>query len=627
MPSGEDIGMMQWAWVIPALSASAFFLIVLFGRFLPQKGAFISILAILAGFVLFWFVLGDLLSSGLDFGVFSLNWLTIGSTSITWGVLVDRLSVVMLGLVTFVAFLVQVYSLEYMRGDPRFGWYFAAHALFAAAMLALVLADNLLFLYISWELVGLGSYLLIGFWYERRSAAEAAKKAFITTRIGDVGLLIGIMLLFKATGTFDIKAIFQAAEAGLISQGTLNASMLLIFLGAMGKSAQFPFHVWLPDAMEGPSPVSALIHAATMVAAGVYLVARMLPLFELAPTVLLIVAVIGLITFIFAGTLSLVMKDMKRVLAYSTISHLGLMMLSLGAFGVGAAIFHLVAHGVSKALLFLGAGSVMHSLDDETDIWKMGGLRHRMPVTAITFVIGAASLAGIVPLSGFFSKDEALLAVLDHRNPVFIILALAAVVLSALYMVRVTLVVFFGSLKSENESAHESPLLMTVPLMLLAFFALTVGFIAFSWTDAYGGFSDFLVGEGKFHINVWLTVVSLLLAVGGIIIGWMAYSRGSISHQRLAQRYPTVHRILVNKYYIDEIYQWVINRIVLALGRFTALFDRAVVNDVGVNGSALSVWTSAMILRFVQTGKMYNYGLVMALGVIALTLIWWIVLT
>ncbi len=627
MPSGEDIGMMQWAWVIPALSASAFFLIVLFGRFLPLKGAFISILAILAGFVLFWFVLGDLLSSGLDFVVFSLNWLTIGSTSITWGVLVDRLSVVMLGLVTFVAFLVQVYSLEYMRGDPRFGWYFAAHALFAAAMLALVLADNLLFLYISWELVGLGSYLLIGFWYERRSAAEAAKKAFITTRIGDVGLLIGIMLLFKATGTFDIKAIFQAAETGLISQGTLNASMLLIFLGAMGKSVQFPFHVWLPDAMEGPSPVSALIHAATMVAAGVYLVARMLPLFELAPTVLLIVAVIGLITFIFAGTLSLVMKDMKRVLAYSTISHLGLMMLSLGAFGVGAAIFHLVAHGVSKALLFLGAGSVMHSLDDETDIWKMGGLRHRMPVTAITFVIGAASLAGIVPLSGFFSKDEALLAVLDHRNPVFIILALAAVVLSALYMTRVTLVVFFGSLKSENESAHESPLLMTVPLMLLAFFALTVGFIAFNWTDAYGGFADFLVGEGEFHINVWLTIVSLLLAVGGIIIGWMAYSRGSISHQSLAQRYPTVYRILVNKYYIDEIYQWVINRIVLALGRFTALFDRAVVNDIGVNGSALSVWTSAMILRFVQTGKMYNYGLVMALGVIALTLIWWIVLT
>ena len=250
-----------------------------------------------------------------------------------------------------------------------------------------------------------------------------------------------------------------------------------------------------------------------------------------------------------------------------------------------------------------------------------------MPVTAITFVIGAASLAGIVPLSGFFSKDEALLAVLDHRNPVFIILALAAVVLSALYMTRVTLVVFFGSLKSENESAHESPLLMTVPLMLLAFFALTVGFIAFNWTDAYGGFADFLVGEGEFHINVWLTIVSLLLAVGGIIIGWMAYSRGSISHQSLAQRYPTVYRILVNKYYIDEIYQWVINRIVLALGRFTALFDRAVVNDIGVNGSALSVWTSAMILRFVQTGKMYNYGLVMALGVIALTLIWWIVLT
>ena len=312
----------------------------------------------------------------------------------------------MLGLVTFVAFLVQVYSLGYMKGEPRFGWYFATHALFAAAMLALVLADNLLFLYIAWELVGLGSYLLIGFWYERRSAAEAAKKAFITTRIGDVGLLIGIILLFKATGTFEISTIFHVAEQGGVSQGTLNAAAFLIFLGAMGKSAQFPFHVWLPDAMEGPTPVSALIHAATMVAAGVYLVARMLPLFELAPVVLLIVAGVGLFTFIFGGTLALVMTDLKRVLAYSTISHLGLMMLSLGAFGLAAALFHLVVHGVSKALLFLGAGSVMHSLNEETDIRKMGGLRRRMPITAITFLVGAASLAGIAPLAASSARTR-----------------------------------------------------------------------------------------------------------------------------------------------------------------------------------------------------------------------------
>ena len=331
MPFGDTVGT-DWAWVIPALSASAFVVLVAFGRFLPKQGVYLSILAILLGFILFWYVLDDLLETGPR--SLSLNWLTVGDTTIRWGVFVDRLSVTMLGLVTFVALLVQVYSLEYMRCQPRLAWYFAVHALFAAAMLALVLADNLLFLYISWELVGLGSYLLIGFWFERRSATEAAKKAFVTTRIGDVGLLIGIILLFKATGSFQISTIFHVVEQGGVSQATLNTAAILIFLGAMGKSAQFPFHVWLPDAMEGPTPVSALIHAATMVAAGVYLVARMLPLFEAAPTVLLIVASVGLFTFVFAGTLALVMNDIKRVLAYSTVSHLGLMMLSLGAFGL-----------------------------------------------------------------------------------------------------------------------------------------------------------------------------------------------------------------------------------------------------------------------------------------------------
>ena len=624
MPLGDTIGI-GWAWVIPALSASAFFLIVAFGRFLPQKGSFLSILAIFLGFLLFWYVLRDLLDSGA--ASFSLNWMTIGDTRITWGVLIDRLSVTMLGLVTFVAFVIQVYSLGYMRGDPRFGWYFAVHALFAAAMLALVLADNLLFLYIAWELVGLGSYLLIGFWYERRSAAEAAKKAFVTTRIGDVCLLIGIMLLFKATGTFEISTIFHVAQQGGIGQGTLNAAAFLIFLGAMGKSAQFPFHVWLPDAMEGPTPVSALIHAATMVAAGVYLVARMLPLIELAPVVLLTVAVVGLFTFVFAGTMALVMRDLKRVLAYSTVSHLGLMMLSLGAFGLAAALFHLVVHGISKALLFLAAGSVMHSLNDETDIWKMGGLRHRMPVTAFTFVIGAVALAGIAPLSGFFSKDEVLLAVLDHRIPLFIAVTLAALVLSSLYMARVTFVVFFGRLKPDNEHAQESPLVMTVPLVLLAFFALTVGFIAFSWTYSYGGFVHFLSGGERFHIEPWLTALSLGLALAGVAVGWLVYIDGRISHQRLALRFAPVYRLLINKYYIDEIYQWVINRVVLAFSGVVALFDRIVVNDTGVDGSALTLKLSALRLRYAQTGRLYNYGMAMALGVLALGLIWWIVLT
>ena len=620
MPLGDSIGT-EWAWVIPALSASAFFLVVVSGRFLPRQGAFIPVVAIFAGFVLFWYVLRDLLADGPAF--YSVNWLTVGETTITWGVMVDRLSVVMVGLVTFVALLVQVYSLEYMKGEPRYGWYFAAHALFAAAMLALVLADNLLFLYIAWELVGLGSYLLIGFWYERRSAAEAAKKAFVTTRIGDVGLLVGIILLFKATGSFDLSAIFHAAQLGGLSQATLNAATFLIFLGAMGKSAQFPFHVWLPDAMEGPTPVSALIHAATMVAAGVFLVARTMPLFELAPDVLLFVAVVGLFTFAFAGTLALVMTDLKRVLAYSTISHLGLMMLGLGAGSVAAAIFHLLAHGVSKALLFLGAGSVTHATN-RTDIREMGGLWRRIPLTAATFVIGAASLAGVAPLSGFFSKDEVLLAVLEHQNAVFLVIALAGAVLSALYMARATLLVFFGPPRADHESSHESSPLMTVPLVLLAFFAVTVGLLAFGWTDDYHGFDAFLAGGGALHIEAWLAVLSAVVALLGLLAGWLVYSRGAPSSESVRARLLPLHRVVEGKYHVDEAYQWAIDRVVLALGRTVALFDRIVVNDTGVDGPAVSVRLSARRLRYIQSGRMYSYGLGMAIGVVFLALVWWL---
>ena len=618
MPLADTIGT-NWAWVIPALSASAFFIVAIVGRFLPGKGAFVSIAAIALGFVLFWYVFADLLSSGDAF--FSINWLSIGETSITWGVTVDRLSVTMLGLVTFVALLVQLYSVSYMKGDPRFGWYFAAHALFAAAMLALVLADNLVFLYIAWELVGLGSFLLIGFWYERRSAAEAAKKAFITTRIGDVGLLIGIILLYRATGSFEISTIFHVAQQGGIAQGTLTASMALIFLGAMGKSAQFPFHVWLPDAMEGPTPVSALIHAATMVAAGVYLVARLMPLFELAPLVLLGVGVVGLVTFLFAGTLALVMTDLKRVLAYSTISHLGLMMLSLGALSVAAAMLHLVAHGVSKALLFLGAGSVTHGTE-KTDIREMGGLVRAMPITAITFVIGAASLAGLVPLSGFFSKDEIMLAVLDHRHPVLLVAALGGSVLSAVYMARLALVVCFG--RNRGEGAHESPWLMTLPLAVLAPFAVMLGLIAYGWSGSYTGFGGFLTGGGVHNAPIWLPVLSALLVLGGLAYGWRTWGRGNVTP--FEGRDSRLLRVLENKYYLDEAYQWAIDRIALAFSRFIALFDRVVVNDTGVDGSAWSVMLSAVRMRLIQTGRLYNYGLVMALGVLGLSALWWLVL-
>ena len=627
MLSIDNIGVAS-AWIIPALSAAAFFVILPFRKWLPMQGAPIAILAILAGFVMFWPILADLLDGGP--GGFSIRWLSVGDTTLTWGGHIDAISVTMLGLVTFVALLVQVYSLGYMRHDGQFdpglGRYYAEHALFVAAMLTLVLADNFILLYIAWELVGLGSYLLIGFWYERRSAAEAAKKAFITTRIGDVGLLIGIILLFRATGTFDISTIIHVAQSGGISDATLNMSMILIFLGAMGKSAQVPFHVWLPDAMEGPTPVSALIHAATMVAAGVYLVARLMPLFELTPTVMVVIAVVGLFTFVFAGTIALVATDLKRILAYSTISHLGLMMLSLGAGGVGAALLHLVAHGVSKAMLFLGAGSVMHAMREETDIRKMGDLRRHMPVTAWTFALGAASLAGVVPLAGFFSKDEVLLRILEHRHPIFLIVALLGVALSALYMARVTFATFFGRPKSDHSDVRESPVSMTIPLVLLAILAATVGLLAIDLGAGYHGLAAFIEDGGEFHFVFWLTAASIVPTIIGIVTGGAFWITGTLSTSTFINRFPVTHRALVAGYYIDEVYQWVIDRVVLVLARLIATFDRVVVNDTAVDGTADSVKISGLRMKFVQTGRVYNYGMAMAAGVVALVLIWWVVL-
>ena len=630
---------MEWAWLIPAISFIAFFLIVLIGRLLPGKGSFIAILAIAGGFGLFWVVLSSFLGADLPhedcteaFGqktcIFNREWFTAGSVVLSWGMIIDPLAVVMLGMVTLVALVIQVYSLGYMKGDPRFGWYFAIHALFVASMLTLILADNFLLLYVVWELVGLCSYLLIGFWYERRSATEAAKKAFIVTRIGDVGLLVGILLLFKEVGTFDMSTIFGAVAAGEIGEGTLTLAALLLFLGAMGKSAQFPLHVWLPDAMEGPTPVSALIHAATMVAAGVYLVARAFPIFDAAPDALLVVAVIGLITTLVGATMALVMTDLKRILAYSTISHLGLMMLSLGAFGYTAAIFHLLAHGFSKALLFLGAGSVMHSMNGETDIRKMGGLRKVMPITALTFAVGSLSLAGMPIFAGFWSKDEVLLAVLDHKN-YLLAFALIAAFLSALYMARVLFVVFFGELKGENRHVHEAPILMIAPLGLLAVLAVVFGIISIRITDA-GGIGTFLFFEGvhldgphKFDFSPWLGAVSILLALGAFGLGWRIYISRKISLEPWKARFSAPFNLVSNKYYLDHFYQWAVDRVVLVFARFIAVFDRIVVNDVGVNGTADSVRQSGLRLRYHVTGRVYNYALGMVVGGVAVAILWW----
>ena len=622
---------MEWAWLIPALSFIAFPLIIAFGRFLPGKGSFVAILAIAAGFVLFWFVAIDRIdqgATGSDF--FSHKWFNAGNIQLTWGMIIDPLAIMMLGLVTFVALMVQVYSLSYMKGEPRFGWYYAVHALFAASMLTLVLADNFLLLYIAWELVGLCSYLLIGFWYERRSATEAAKKAFITTRIADVALLVGILWLFKELGTFSMSVAFHEAElliAGEPSQlgsGTATLVAILLFVGAMGKSAQFPFHVWLPDAMEGPTPVSALIHAATMVVAGVYLVARTFVLFEASPDALLVVASVGLATTLIGSSMALVMTDLKQILAYSTISHLGLMTLSLGAFGFTAAIFHLLAHGFSKALLFLGAGSVMHGAD-QTDIRRMGGLRRVMPLTAVAFSVGALSLGGIPIFAGFWSKDEILISVLAHRNPIFIALTLVAVFLSALYMARAFFVAFLGGLKEENRHAHEAPFAMALPMVLLAVPTALFGFIALEWTNGFAGLGSFLFFDKAhgFEFNVGLGVGSVILAVGAFVLAWLVYQTGHLSLEPMKRRFGAVIAIVERKYYLDDAYQWMVDNVVLVFAGFIGFFDRVFVNDVGVNGPADSVRQSAYRLRHHVTGRVYNYALAMVIGAVAVAIAWW----
>jgi len=509
-----------------------------------------------------------------------------------------------------------------MKGDPRFGWYFSIHSLFAAAMIVVVLVDNLLLMYFAWELVGLGSYLLIGFWYERKAASEAAKKAFITTRIGDVALLIGIILIFKSTGTFDISSIFHIAKNGGVSDNILTVSTFLIFLGAMGKSAQFPFHVWLPDAMEGPTPVSALIHAATMVAAGVYLVARIMPLFVLAPYVLDFVVFIGLFTFIFAGSMAIVMQDIKRVLAYSTISHLGLMMLSLGFAGVASAIFHLIVHGISKALLFLGAGSLMHELDGETDIRNMGGLVRKMPVTAITFIIGATSLAGIIPLSGFFSKDEILLTVFEQGGIWVLIMTLIGAFLSSLYIFRLTFVTFFGSLKDKNSNVKESPLLMILPLIILALMAIFMSVLLLD-ISTFNGFIYFISGHKAAHINILLIIFSSILSFTALILTWFIYVKNKkYLRDWFKIKMSWSYKLLLNKYYVDDLYQYVINQIIFKFAQFIALFDRLIVNDFGVDKTSLSIRLLGLKLKFIQTGKMHGYAISMVIGFLILILAW-----
>jgi NADH-quinone oxidoreductase subunit L len=638
---------MEDAWLIPAVPAAAFAALLLFGKYLPRRGDWLAIGAIAASFVLFFFVLVDLLdkldpSAGLRAGGASATggpgrqsweWVSFGDFELRLGFLVDQLAIVMVAVVTFVTLMVQVYSTGYMKGDPRYGWYFAAMSLFAAAMLTLVLADNFLLLYIAWEGVGFCSYLLIGFWHERRSAAEAAKKAFITTRIGDVGLLIGIILLWREAGTFDMSEIFEFARGGGYSAEYLTTAVLLLFAGAVGKSAQFPLHVWLPDAMEGPTPVSALIHAATMVVAGVYLVARTMPLFVAAdPVALNVVTAIGLTTVMISATMGLVASDIKRVIAYSTINSLGLMMVALGSGSVTAAMLYLFAHGFFKALLFLSAGSVIHATERQ-EVGELGGLAQRMPVTAAVFGLGALSMAGLVPLSGFWAKDEILNVAGDHQNFVVYGFMMLSVFVTALYMTRVTVLTLFGEPRDReaHEHAHDAEPVMTVPLLLLAALTVIAGFVVFEGVGEAlgfpGGFGEFVFLEEPeaFHFPWDVAIISTLAAVAGLAGGFYFWSGTAQPARRAAKLFPAAYETLKRKYFMDDIYQWAIDRVVLVAGNVIAWFDRNVVNDTGVDGSAgLGVFTG-FGMKFLETGKLPNYALAIVTGVIVLGIVFMVV--
>lgn len=627
------------AWLIPLFPLGAFWIIAFFHNFLPRKGDVIGILAIATAFVLAILVVIDGLTNYPNRipGTAGYEWLRAGNFVIDIGIYVDEIALVMLVVVTTVALMVNIYSTGYMQGEARYGWFFAALSLFAFSMLLLVLADNLLLVYAAWELVGLCSFLLIGYYWERRSAAEAAKKAFVTTRIGDVGMLIGIILLWRATGTFNIQHILEMAEAGEIGQTYLTVSALFLFMGPMGKSAQVPLHVWLPDAMEGPTPVSALIHAATMVVAGIYLVARMLPLFE-AADVLTVILAVGMVTAFLGAIVALAQTDIKKVVAYSTLSNLGIMMVALGVGSTTAAMFHLMTHAMFKACLFLGAGSVIHAVHSQ-EFADMGGLRRKMPITTWTFVIAALANAGIIPLAGFWSKDEILHAIEGHAALPWFLAALVWVVISGLYTTRLIVYPFFGRPRNQHayDHAHESPPNMTFPLLFLAALSIVAGLVIVpdiaqgiglparivDGHEVFGfGVLVFnpLEGPESWHWNTGLALASTLTALGGIgFTGWLLAAPGRM--QRFTAAIPGVYALVKNKFYFDEMYQWLIDRVILVVAFAVAWFDRHIINDTGVDGTSNLANYFGFRLKFAQTGKIPNYALAIVVGALTLAVI------
>jgi NADH-quinone oxidoreductase subunit L len=561
-------------------------------------------------------------------------WILSGSFQIDIGFLLDPLSSVMILVVTGVGFFIHVYSTGYMSEDKGYARYFSYLNLFTFFMLMLVLSNNFLLLYLGWEGVGLCSYLLIGFWYEKKSASDAGKKAFIVNRIGDFGFALGVMLIFWTFGSLNFTQVFENAPQVLaFGGGLVTAITLLLFMGAVGKSAQIPLYVWLPDAMEGPTPVSALIHAATMVTAGVYMVARCHALFALAPISMGVVAVIGAATAIYAASIGLVQNDIKRVLAYSTISQLGYMFLACGVGAFAAGIFHLMTHAFFKALLFLSAGSVMHALSGELNMQKMGGLKKYIPITFWCFLAGTLAISGIPLFSGFFSKDEILWKTFSSPQGHFLLWLIGVVTaaLTAFYMFRLFFMTFLGRSRMDPEveaQVHESPKSMTIPLMVLAVLSIIGGYVgiphSLGGSNRFDGFlsSVFEHGgsagyEGAHHAistEYLLMVVSIAVVLVSILVAHRFYVRNQKIPKRLAEKYRFPYRVLLNKYYVDELYAKVFVNPLLNLALFLWKQFDVLVIDGAANGIASVVQGLGTAIRKTQTGYLRNYALSLIVG-------------
>jgi NADH-quinone oxidoreductase subunit L len=620
------------AWLILVLPLAGAAANLFLGGRLGKRAGWLASAAVAAAFAVGVAVLLDLLSLPAEqraHVVDLFEWIGVSSLRVQADLLVDPLSMTMVMVVTGVGALIHVYGIGYMEHDPRVGRFFAYFNLFVFFMLVLVLANNYLLLYVGWEGVGLCSYLLIGFWHDRPVAASAAKKAFVTTRIGDAAMLLGIVLIFIHFGSLDFGIVFAERTGvgpllGPPSEGTATAIALLLLAGAVGKSAQLPLHVWLPDAMEGPTPVSALIHAATMVTAGVYLIVRSHVLFELSGTALTVVLVIGLLSAIYAALASIGQWDIKRALAYSTMSQIGFMFFAAGMGFYAGAMLLLVCHAFYKALLFLTSGNVMHGLHEETDLRRMGGLRRDMPVSAAWFAIGALALAGIPPLAGFFAKDHILsFASQSGRTGVWV-LASAGAFLSALYIARPLFLAFVGPRRSEG-TAHEAPWSMHAPLAILAAGAALAG-LALGVTSEGGVLERFLepvVGVPELAktglTEPALVAISIALAVAAVGIAWWVWASGRVDWASFPERQPELAGWLGNAFYVNALYSWLVRTAGFGLGRALRSVDDRVV-DGAVNEVAENVARASRLAPVLQSGFVRSYALAFLLGAVALLL-------